>query len=84
MLVRQFVLIGLKTKSVCTGAGSRGSAFNFQITQKFSTNETSSPRICVVGAGPAGFYASQYMLKTLSNAHIDIIDKQPVPFGLVR
>lgn len=41
-------------------------------------------RICVIGAGPAGFYASQHILKTLPNARIDIIEKLPVPFGLVR
>lgn len=84
MLVRQFVFIGLKNRTIWSGAGSRGSTFNFKIAHNFSTNETSTPRICVVGAGPAGFYASQYILKTLSNAQIDIIDKLPVPFGLVR
>lgn len=84
MLVRQFVLIGLKSKSGCTVAGSRSSVFNFQMPHNFSTNQMSSPRICVIGAGPAGFYASQYILKTMSNAQIDIIEKLPVPFGLVR
>lgn len=85
MLVRQFVLIGLKSKSGCTIAGSsRSSVFNLQISHNFSTNQISSPKICVIGAGPAGFYASQYILKTISNAQIDIIEKLPVPFGLVR
>ncbi|XP_014088594.2 NADPH:adrenodoxin oxidoreductase, mitochondrial [Bactrocera oleae] len=41
-------------------------------------------RICIVGAGPAGFYAAQYILKHLSDCAVDIIEKLPVPFGLVR
>lgn len=32
----------------------------------------------------AGFYATQYILKTLPNARVDIMEKLPVPFGLVR
>uniref|UniRef100_A0A182NMD3 NADPH:adrenodoxin oxidoreductase, mitochondrial n=1 Tax=Anopheles dirus TaxID=7168 RepID=A0A182NMD3_9DIPT len=42
------------------------------------------PRICIVGAGPAGFYTAQYILKHLDNSDIDIVEKLPVPFGLVR
>ncbi|XP_067632138.1 NADPH:adrenodoxin oxidoreductase, mitochondrial [Eurosta solidaginis] len=44
----------------------------------------STKRICIVGAGPAGFYAAQYVLKHLSSSAVDIIEKLPVPFGLVR
>lgn len=84
MLVRQFVLIGLKNKSGCTIAGIRSRVLNFQMTHNFSTNQMNSPKVCVIGAGPAGFYASQYILKTISNAQIDIVEKLPVPFGLVR
>ena len=48
---------------------------------------SSSPiRICIVGSGPAGFYLTQNLLK-LRQTHpvtIDIVEKAPVPFGLVR
>jgi adrenodoxin-NADP+ reductase len=47
----------------------------------------SSPiRICVVGSGPAGFYLTQNLLKLRQTipVTIDIIEKAPVPFGLVR
>lgn len=84
MLARQFVLIGLKSKPGCNVAGSRCSALNFRLSQNFSTNENSSPKICVIGSGPAGFYATQFILKTLTNAKIDIVEKLPVPYGLVR
>ncbi|KAJ3107646.1 hypothetical protein HDU97_003640 [Phlyctochytrium planicorne] len=42
-----------------------------------------SHRICVVGAGPAGLYTIQKLL-SLPNVWIDLIDRLPVPFGLIR
>ncbi|XP_068833129.1 NADPH:adrenodoxin oxidoreductase, mitochondrial isoform X3 [Capricornis sumatraensis] len=51
--------------------------------QHFSTQEQ-TPQICVVGSGPAGFYTAQHLLKHHSRAHVDIYEKQLVPFGLVR
>ncbi|KAG7196688.1 hypothetical protein KM043_016020 [Ampulex compressa] len=42
------------------------------------------PKVCIVGAGPAGFYAAQQLLKTLSEVRVDILERLPVPFGLVR
>ena len=39
----------------------------------------------VVGSGPAGFYTAEALAKSFgSNAHIDIIDRYPVPYGLIR
>ncbi|XP_009979913.1 PREDICTED: NADPH:adrenodoxin oxidoreductase, mitochondrial, partial [Tauraco erythrolophus] len=43
-----------------------------------------APRLCVVGSGPAGFYTAQHILKHHSGARVDIYEKLPVPFGLVR
>ncbi|XP_053904340.1 NADPH:adrenodoxin oxidoreductase, mitochondrial isoform X1 [Malaclemys terrapin pileata] len=43
-----------------------------------------APQICVVGSGPAGFYTTQHLLKHHSLARVDIYEKLPVPFGLVR
>lgn len=41
-------------------------------------------RVCVVGSGPAGFYTAEKMLKAHQQAKVDIIDRLPMPFGLVR
>lgn len=41
-------------------------------------------KIAIVGGGPAGFYAAQFIAKNLTNCEIDILEKLPVPFGLVR
>ncbi|PLS26654.1 glutamate synthase [Bifidobacterium anseris] len=57
------------------------------------TND-SELRIAVIGAGPAGVYSSDIFLRQLAklgdelglgtNARIDLFEKLPVPFGLVR
>lgn len=42
-------------------------------------------RVAVVGAGPSGMYAADALASGLGDAvDIDIIDRLPVPFGLVR
>ena len=39
----------------------------------------------VIGSGPAGFYTAEALAKAYGDAaHIDIIDKLPVPYGLIR
>ncbi|KAK6617785.1 hypothetical protein RUM43_014013 [Polyplax serrata] len=43
-----------------------------------------NPQICIVGGGPAGFYGAQRLVKLMPTATIDIIERLPVPFGLVR
>jgi ferredoxin--NADP+ reductase len=40
-------------------------------------------RIAVIGAGPAGFYACEDLLKQ-ENFEVDLYDALPTPFGLVR
>ncbi|XP_041973900.1 NADPH:adrenodoxin oxidoreductase, mitochondrial [Aricia agestis] len=49
-----------------------------------STRKLYLPRVCIVGAGPAGFYAAMHLHKKMNGVHIDIIEQLPVPFGLVR
>lgn len=44
----------------------------------------SKKKVCIVGAGPAGFYAAQHLIKNLPDCYVDIVEKLPVPFGLVR
>lgn len=41
-------------------------------------------RLAVIGAGPSGFYAAEEMLKQVPNAEVDIFERLPTPFGLVR
>ena len=39
----------------------------------------------VVGSGPAGFYTAEALAKAYGDAaRIDILDRYPVPYGLIR
>ena len=42
-------------------------------------------RVAIVGAGPSGFYAAEHILKDEdTHAQVDLFDRLPTPFGLVR
>lgn len=41
-------------------------------------------RVAIVGSGPAGFYAAYRLLGKIEDAVVDMYEKLPVPFGLVR
>jgi ferredoxin/flavodoxin---NADP+ reductase len=41
-------------------------------------------RVAVVGSGPAGFYAADALLKADPPAEVDMIERLPTPWGLVR
>lgn len=57
---------------------------NIVVLKRFLSFYKVKPKICIVGAGPAGFYAAQHLAKKLKQPEIDIYDRLPVPFGLVR
>jgi len=41
-------------------------------------------KVAIVGAGPSGFYAAEALLKSGLVVRIDMIERLPAPFGLVR
>ena len=42
-------------------------------------------RVAIIGAGPSGFYAAEHILKDEgTHAQVDLFDRLPTPFGLVR
>ncbi|HTF51188.1 MAG TPA: FAD-dependent oxidoreductase [Pseudonocardia sp.] len=43
-----------------------------------------SLRVAVIGAGPAGIYAADSLAKSGTPCAIDLFDRLPAPFGLVR
>lgn len=50
-------------------------------------NDMKDPlRVAVVGAGPSGFYAAESLLRADVDVdvHVDMYEKLPVPYGLVR
>ncbi|KAH7437256.1 hypothetical protein KP509_05G062400 [Ceratopteris richardii] len=40
--------------------------------------------VCIVGSGPAGFYTADRLLKTSDEIKVDMLERLPSPFGLVR
>lgn len=41
-------------------------------------------RVAIVGAGPAGIYASDLLIKSAADVSIDLFEQMPAPFGLIR
>ena len=42
------------------------------------------PRVAVVGAGPAGAFAAACLLRARGDAEIDLFERLPTPWGLLR
>ncbi len=42
------------------------------------------PRIAIVGAGPSGLFAANALLKNHADVRIDVLDRLPTPYGLLR
>jgi ferredoxin--NADP+ reductase len=41
-------------------------------------------RVAVIGAGPAGIYATDTLMKSGTPCTVDVFDRLPAPFGLIR
>ena len=41
-------------------------------------------RVAIVGSGPAGIYAADALMKSGRDVSIDILERLPAPFGLIR
>ncbi|MBI3602560.1 MAG: NADP oxidoreductase [Candidatus Omnitrophica bacterium] len=41
-------------------------------------------RVAVIGSGPSGFYVAEDLFKQTLNVKVDMFEKLPAPFGLVR
>lgn len=47
--------------------------------------EANPLRVAIIGAGPAGFYAAEHLYKQKGvHVEVDMYDRLPTPFGLVR
>ncbi|KAF5133665.1 putative NADPH:adrenodoxin oxidoreductase, mitochondrial [Metarhizium anisopliae] len=57
----------------------------FSTAAASSSRSSEAPfRMAVVGSGPAGFYTAYRVMTKLPDAHVDMYEALPVPFGLVR
>ncbi|XP_030629141.1 NADPH:adrenodoxin oxidoreductase, mitochondrial [Chanos chanos] len=56
----------------------------FTSVRKLASATSTCLKVCIVGAGPAGFYTAQHLLKSRTDVQVDLYERLPVPFGLVR
>jgi len=49
-----------------------------------ATVDTRPLRVAVIGAGPAGVYVADVLTKSGTPVDIDLLERQPAPFGLIR
>lgn len=47
-------------------------------------SEQSPLRVAIVGSGPSGFYAAEALFRSGHNVHVDMLERLPAPYGLVR
>ncbi|KAA1380581.1 FAD-dependent oxidoreductase [Aeromicrobium fastidiosum] len=45
---------------------------------------SAGPHVAIIGSGPAGCYTAQALRKDWPDAEITVIDRLPVPYGLIR
>ncbi|NUS44415.1 MAG: FAD-dependent oxidoreductase [Mycobacteriaceae bacterium] len=48
------------------------------------TTQDRALRVAIVGAGPAGIYAADALMKSDVDVSIDLYERMPAPFGLIR
>jgi ferredoxin--NADP+ reductase len=41
-------------------------------------------RVAIIGAGPTGFYTADHLLRSQRVVEVDLFDRLPTPYGLVR
>lgn len=41
-------------------------------------------KVVIVGSGPSGFYAAEELLQSAHSVEVAMLDRLPVPYGLVR
>ena len=40
--------------------------------------------VAIIGSGPSGFYTAESLMRAIDDVEIDIVDKLPTPYGLIR
>lgn len=55
------------------------------VNESWRKNEVTPPiRVAIIGAGPAGIYAADILAKSGLEVSIDLFERLPAPYGLVR
>ena len=55
------------------------------LSRRFSTTAAGAKcNVAIVGSGPSAYYCADFLLKGDPDVHVDLYERLPVPFGLVR
>ncbi len=67
----------------CSVVAWKTPVFSIKTCFKRGIHDSNIHRVCIVGSGPSAFYCAKYILEnpTLTNIHVDMIEKLPVPYG---
>ncbi|XP_071964533.1 NADPH:adrenodoxin oxidoreductase, mitochondrial-like [Antedon mediterranea] len=79
----KLLVLRMLKKSACL-QNSTSNRYILGTFQRALCSSNSKPKICIVGSGPAGFYTAQSLIKGHKDLTIDMLERLPVPFGLVR
>lgn len=88
-LVFYRLLSGMLTRNLSSLSGVSSRSTGFGVAKASHKVEKAISRrklhAAVVGAGPAGFYAADELFKSnLANVKVDMFERLPAPYGLVR
>ncbi|TQS39447.1 hypothetical protein Golomagni_00029 [Golovinomyces magnicellulatus] len=59
-------------------------SFATSVLRKDKNNGRSTFRLAVIGSGPSGFYTAHKVMSRIENSIVDMYERLPVPYGLVR
>ncbi|KAL2101850.1 hypothetical protein ACEWY4_003611 [Coilia grayii] len=82
--MRLLVQKSLFSIAKCTRTPTSNTVGKFNRHRGLCTSPDPHTKVCIVGGGPAGFYTAQHIVKGRPDVQVDVYERLPVPFGLVR
>ena len=73
-------IVNLQTKTVVKSMG----LLDMNELKELTRNSMTQLKIAIVGSGPSAFYAAQALFKANDTICVDMFEKLPTPFGLLR
>src|SRR6266498_1656885 len=74
-----------KTRATIANGGADAPAASIPAVSQDGTGLANGPlRVAIIGSGPAGFYAAGALLDADEPVEVDMIERLPTPWGLVR
>ena len=72
---------GSRSHGLLSRKKSNNCCFRYLSSQN---DDNGNIRCAIVGSGPAGFYTAKYLLEKNKSTTVDMLERLPTPYGLVR